>query len=70
MDSSQFNWLLEHHMQHGYIHYFFLLSRVFTPLTDLIIMNQYTDKYVPPIFYVYCMLWIPKLLSFYLVFDE
>lgn len=49
---------------------FFLLSRVFTPLTDLIIMNQYTDKYVPPIFYVYCMLWIPKLLSFYLVFDE
>lgn len=49
---------------------FFDSAQVFIPITDLIIMNQYTDWYVLPILYVYCMLWISKLLSFYLVFDE
>lgn len=49
---------------------FFDSAQVFIPTTDLIIMNQYTDWYVLPLLYVYCMLWIPKLLSFYLVFDE
>lgn len=32
---------------------FFDSAQVFIPLTELIIMNQYTDLYALPIFYVF-----------------